>query len=88
MLKLIQFVATWEEFGRTLEDVVALTYTPMFGEASAVTYLMTLVKPFFTKKTTKNNALSESISSNKTTYASWVRHFDIGIRRAAKLNLK
>lgn len=76
------FIAIWGEFGPTLKDVVALTWLPMFGEVKVIeiprdSEEIVLDDTDKKKLEALKKALSESKSSNKSMYASRVRHFNI-----------
>lgn len=85
------FIAACGECGPTFEDVVALTCLLMFGEVKAIKIPrdyeeIVLEDTDKMKLEALNKSLSESKSSNKRTYASWVRHFDIWMEMAWKLS--
>lgn len=69
----------------TLEDVVALIFLPRFGNTTGinVTFDETDKKKF----EASNNAYSGSSTSNKSTYASWLRYFEIGKEENSKVEL-
>lgn len=58
----------------------------MFGDANAIKIVLERVEG--QKLEAPNNALSRSNSSNKGTYASWIRHFDIGRGRDCEIELE
>lgn len=66
-----------------MEDVVAPTFLPVFGEVKIINLFGNSGKIILNKEDNQKlealNALSESKSSNKSTHASWVRHFSIGM---------
>lgn len=70
------------KFSLTLEDVVALIGLPVFEEATTIKLPksheeVAVDEAGKRKLEALNKALSDSKSSNKSTYASWVRHFII-----------
>lgn len=72
---------------------MALNFLSIFREANAISLSDDSVKIILDKAgnlklEALNNALSESKSSNESTYASWVRHFDIGRGRGGDIEFE
>lgn len=77
------FMTVWGEVHLTLEDVVVLTGLPFFGETRTKilpedTTEVILDEEGKRKLEALNKVLSDSKSSNKSTYTSWAMHFTFG----------
>lgn len=76
------FVASWGEFGPTLEDVVALMSLPLFGDAQ-VTHFKFMDKD----SKVRHDALTQFLqktkyrASKKSTYLTWASYFVDGAGR-------
>lgn len=75
----------WWGICPTLEVVAALTYLPMFGDTNAI--YITLDETDKKKLEALNNAYSGSKTSNKSTYTSWFRYFEIGKGQNSEVQL-
>lgn len=76
------FIVAWGSFGLKLEDVVALTCLPLLGEVNTIKLPedqeeTALDEADKKKLESLNKVLSDSKFPNKSTYASWARHFII-----------
>lgn len=74
------FIATWDEFCLTLEDIVVFTIFPCLEKQRPSSYLMVLKKISLDgegerKLEALNKALSKSKTKTKRTYSSWVNYF-------------
>lgn len=81
------FATTWEEFGPTLEDVVAFTCLPMFWEKTNAIRII-LDETGEKKLEAVTIAYSGSKTSNKSTHNSWLSYFETGKRWNSEIKLE
>lgn len=83
------FVASWGEFGPTLEDVVALTLLPLFGDAQVAHFKLT-----DKDSKVRHDALTQFLqktkygASKKSTYLTWASYFVDGAGKDSPFQLE
>lgn len=86
------FVAAWEEFELTLEDVVVLTGLPVFGEVQAINVAddssAGLDVDGEIRLTLLSEALVASKHKGKSTYSTWVSFFTSGPGVASEVRIE
>lgn len=83
------FVASWGEFGPTLEDVVALTSLPLLGDAQVAHFKLT-----DKDSKVRHDALTQFLqktkygASKKSTYLTWASYFVDGAGKDSPFQLE
>lgn len=89
LMEMQTFVASWGEFAPTLEDVVALTSLPLFGDAQIARFKLT-----DKDNKARHDALMQFLrktkygTSKKSTYLTWTCYFVDGAGKDSPFQLE